>query len=130
MSCELKNILWSGKNLREGKEAKGMQTKFDIGDKVLVEGVVKSMNADSDGLVYSVVASGYRLECTEDKLVGRVIEKFDNEEVLLIPKKAVISTDFEPGGTEYRIVVDAKYMVNSVTFNQFIQMIKENGEEK
>ncbi len=82
MSCELKNILWSGKNLREGRKVKGMQTKFD------------------------------------------------NEEVLLIPKKAVISTDFEPGKTEYRIVVDTKYMVNSVTFNQFIQMIKENGDKE
>lgn len=129
MSCELKNILWSGKNLREGKEAKGMQTKFDIGDKVLVEGFVMGMNADSDGLVYTVVASGYQLECTEDELVGGVADNFDvDEEVLLIPKKAIVSAEFDP--EEYCIVVDAKYMVNSVTFNQFIQMIKENGEEK
>ena len=106
-----------------------MQTKFDIGDKVLVEGVVESMKADSDGLVYSVVAAGYRLECTEDELVERVADKFDiDEELLLIPKKAIVSAEFDPD--EYCIVVDAKYMVNSVTFNQFIQMIKENGDKE
>lgn len=129
MSCELKNILWSGKNLREGKEAKRMQTKFDVGDKVLVEGVVESMKADSNGLVYTVVAADYRLECTEDELVERVVDKCDiDEELLLIPKKAIVSAEFDPD--EYCIVVDAKYMVNSVTFNQFIQMIKENGDKE
>jgi len=129
MSCELKNILWSGKNLRGEREVKRMQTKYDIGDKVLIEGVVESMKADSDGLVYSVITSGYRVECTEDKLGGRVVNKFDiDEEVLLIPKKAIVSAEFDP--EEYCIVVDAKYMVNSVTFNQLIQAIKENGKEK
>jgi len=147
MSCELKNILWSGKKLvgteEKSKGVKGMQTKFDVGDKVFVEGVVESMKADSDGLVYIVdtdvtclddddlVVSYYRLECAEDKLVGRVVDKCDiDEEVLLIPRKSIISTEFDPDGIAFRVVLDGEYTVNSITYDRFIQMIKENGEEK
>lgn len=143
MSCELKNILWSGKKLREGREVKGMQTKFDVGDKVLVEGVVESMKADSDGLVYMVSTDAicldysdkeilfYKLKCTEDELIERAVDKCDiDEEVLLIPRKSIISTEFDPDGIAFRVVVDGEYTVNSITYDHFIQMIKEKGEEK
>lgn len=57
-----------------------MQIKYGVGDRVLVEGVVKSVKIDNTGILYTVDISGRTSNLREGRLYPIVFGEAENGE--------------------------------------------------